>query len=216
MTTITDTEEAILLNQTEQGDRRETWLRRVLYSKEIGLLVLLALLLVGLYFFAFRQMRFFMVPSASMAPTLLPEDMIVTIKEDRYERGDIVVWRKDGEYLVKRIVGLPGDSVGVVDGALFINGKYASEPYLHEPMRYIVERPVRIPEGRFFYLGDNRNESEDSSVGFTLTEAPLFNADPQAWLGELEAIVGKAIFIYYPYSRFGPIRSYPLINVAGQ
>ena len=116
---------------------------------------------------------------------------------------------------MKRIVGLPGDNISVIDGALFINGKYASEPYMRDPMNYFIERPVRIPEGRFFFLGDNRNQSNDSSLGFITDSSAQPHSNPLAYLGHLKLIVGKARFIYYPYNRFGPIRSYPLINAAG-
>ncbi len=184
------------------------------HSQEVGLVVLLALLLVGLYFFAWREMRFYLVPSRSMEPTLYPEDMIVTLNQREYHRGDIVVWPENGEYIVKRIIGLPGDAVSVVDGALFLNGKYASEPYILEAMNYYIETPVSIPEGRFFFLGDNRNASDDSSFG--AIAAPPGQTNEDIYLGHLDDIVGKVIFRYYPYNRFGKIPSYPLINVAGQ
>ena len=180
------------------------------------MVALLLLSLVGFYFFAYRNVRFFIVPSMSMMPTLLPNDMILTLKEPRYQRGDIVVVYDEDEYLVKRIAGLPGDNISVVDGALFINGKYASEPYMLEPMNYYIAHPVKIPEDRFFFMGDNRNESEDSSVGFSNEPNTPLRPDPFDYLGYLHAIVGKVQLIYYPYDRFGAVYSYPLINVAGQ
>jgi signal peptidase I len=189
---------------------------RILYSKNIGMAVLLLLSLVGFYYFAYRNVRFFIVPTESMAPTLYPEDMIITLKESLYKRGDIVVVYVDGEYLVKRIVGLPGDNISVVDGALFINGKYASEPYIREPMAYLIEFPVLVPEGRFFFLGDNRNESEDSSLGFSNEPNVHLRYNSMDYLGYMDAIIGRVQFIYYPYDRFGVVRSYPLMNVAGQ
>ena len=192
------------------------WVRQVLYSRDVGMTALLLVLLVALYFFAWREMRFFMVPSGSMQPTLFPSDMIITLNQPSYQRGDLVVWREEGEYMVKRIVALPGDAVSVVDGALFLNGKYASEPYILEAMHYYIERPVSIPEGRFFYLGDNRNASDDSSLGFITAGLLSPQHHPDAYLGSMDAIIGKVVFRYYPYNRFGPVRSYPLINVAGQ
>lgn len=184
------------------------------HSQEVGLVVLLALLLVGLYYFAWREMRFYLVPSRSMEPTLYPEDMIITLNQQDYHRGDIVVWPENGEYIVKRIIGLPGDTVSVADGALFLNGKYASEPYILEGMNYFIGTPVAIPEGRFFYLGDNRNASDDSSLG--ITAAPSGQNNNDLYLGHLDDIIGKVVFRYYPYNRFGKVASYPLINVAGQ
>lgn len=191
----------------------KSWFRRLTNSQEVGLVVLLALLLVGLYFFAWREMHFYLVPSKSMEPTLYPEDMIITLNQREYRRGDIVVWPENGEFIVKRIVALPGDTVRVVDGALFLNGEYASEPYILEGMHYFIDEPVSIPEGRFFYLGDNRNASDDSSLGFT--DAPPGPNEDTPYLGHIEDIIGKVLFRYYPYNRFGKILSYPLVNIAG-
>lgn len=191
-------------------------LHYLLHNRNVGATALLAVLLVGLYFFAWREMRFFLVPSNSMQPTLFPNDMIVTLNQPFYRRGDIVVWREAGEYTVKRIVGLPGDSISVADGALFINGKYASEPYILEAMNYFIERPIRIPEGRFFYLGDNRNVSDDSSLGFIGMGGMSWGQDSMRYLGELDALIGRVVFRYYPYDRLGPVYSYPLTNVLGQ
>ena len=177
---------------------------------------LLLLCLVGFYFFTYRNVRFFIVPTASMEPTLYPDDMLITIKEPQYQRGDIIVAYDEEGYVAKRIIGLPGDRICVVDGALFINGKYASEPYIREPMIYNIEQPVRIPKDRFFYMGDNRNHSMDSSVAFSsFPETPL-ETDPMSYLGHINAIVGKVFFIYYPYTRLGAVYSYPLTNLDGQ
>lgn len=180
------------------------------------MVVLLLLSLVGFYFFAYRNARFFIVPTASMEPTLFPEDMIITLKEPDYGRGDIVVLYEEGDYVVKRIVGMPGDSISVIDGALFINGKYASEPYMLEPINYYIENPVQVPDGRFFFLGDNRNRSEDSSVGFSESSEIHLRYNSMDYLGYMDAIVGRVHFIYYPYTRFGVVDSYPLVNTAGQ
>lgn len=204
------------LQEPSVGTSWRRWFLHLASSQKVGMVVLLLLLLGVLYSFAALDMRFFLVPSGSMEPTLNPGDMVVTLSQREYRRGDIVVWADNGDYLVKRIVGLPGDRVSVVDGALFLNGKYASEPYLLEAMNYYIETPVAIPEGFYFYLGDNRNASDDSSLGFITVGSGSAPRDPRAWLGDLNAIIGKVVFRYYPYSRFGPVPSYPLINVAGQ
>lgn len=182
----------------EPGWRR-VW--RALTGYHAGLVTILVLCLIGIYYFGFREMRFFIVPSDSMVPTLLREDQIMTLNETSYQRGDIVVAQDDEGYVVKRIVGLPGDRVMVADGALFLNGKYASEPYILEPMEYLMA-PVVIPEGQVFLLGDNRNISDDDHL--TRQARPMRD------------VVGKVRFIYYPYERLGPVVSYPLTNASGQ
>ena len=165
--------------------------------------VLLGLFLVLAYAFFFRGLHFFLVPSSSMEPTLLRRDYIVTLREPVYHRGDIVVLydpEEPGSYLVKRIVALGGDQVQVIAGALFLNGKYVSEPYVKEPMQYTIQRPVLVPEGHVYYLGDNRNESDDSSLANTTV--------PQS------DIIGRVRFLYYPLSRSGRVISYPLQMVS--
>ncbi len=161
-------------------------------------LIVLAVILINL--FGFRGMRFFMVSSSSMEPTLNTADMIVVLKQKVYKRGDIVVLRDeregDGSYIVKRIVAISGDSVSIKNGVLSINGQYVSEPYIKEQMEYKMESPVHVGPGEVFVMGDNRNNSADSSL----------------WQESLkvDSIEGKARYVYYPFSRKGPVKSYPL------
>lgn len=179
-------------------------LRAVLTSKKAGNAVVIVFLLMCVYFFGYRHVRFFRVPSGSMEPTLMPVDQLVTIAGPNYRRGDIVVLRdpaEAGAYLVKRIVGVGGDAISVERGALFVDGEYASEPYLVAPPFYQIEPPVIVPEDHIFILGDNRNNSEDShDRGESYPES---------------LIIGRVIFIYFPYDRWGTVSSYPLVNRLG-
>jgi len=186
---------------------RTVVLLRSLFGKRAGQTASVLLLGLLLYLFVGRGMRFFLVPSGSMEPGLTRNDHLITLTEREYERGDIVVIEdpEDGAYFVKRIAAVPKDRVRVYDGALFLNGEYASEPYIAEPMAYAFPEPgnppVVIPPDHVFVLGDNRNASRDSSVD--LVAYPVEN------------IVGKVRYRYFPYDRFGAIDSYPLTNVSG-
>jgi len=109
-------------------------------SRNARYLVLLPILWFLLYMFAWRGMRFFLIPSDSMEPTLLRNDYIMTLNYGRPPRGpdrfDIIVFRDPEDpsaYDVKRVIGLPGDEVAVLEGTVFINGQYISEPYVMEP-----------------------------------------------------------------------------------
>ncbi len=108
------------------------------------------------------------VSDTSMSPTLA-EGMHFMIKKYTYlvsapKRGDIVVFKLrsfDKEYLVKRVVGLEGETVRTTLGRIFINGKALKEPYVMG-QTYPDKVSVKVPPGHCFVLGDNRLDSEDS------------------------------------------------------
>jgi len=139
---------------------------------------------------------------------LIAPEYIVTLSDARYDRGDIVVIEDplaEGQYLVKRIVALGGDRVGAQGGALFINGRFMSEPYLPEPMNYEIRPAYVVKEGEVFVLGDNRNESVESHN--------RNQDDPESVeIGgvEAESIIGRVRFVYLPVKRMRRVSSYSL------
>ena len=110
------------------------------------------------------------IPSGSMEPTIMTGDRIfgnrlAYVNEDP-QRGDIVIFRypdNEKELFIKRVIGLPGDVVWIRDGKVYLNG---SDTPLDEP--YVVVDaegdfgPYEVPEGYYFMMGDNRNNSKDS------------------------------------------------------
>jgi signal peptidase I len=111
------------------------------------------------------------VPSASMENTIMTKDRIIGLRMaymfSEPQRGDIIIFRyPDDEkvYYVKRIIGIPGDVIDIVDGKVYLNNSSAplDEPYLKEAM--IPEAPMHfeVPEEGYFCLGDNRNNSKDA------------------------------------------------------
>lgn len=138
------------------------------------------------------------VPSGSMKDTIQLYDRIIgnrlayVLSEP--ERGDIIIFPAPDDpttIYIKRIVGLPGETIEVRDGLVYINGSDTplDEPYLNED--YLVDAkdfgPYTIPEDSYFVLGDHRNSSYDSRY-WTNTCV------------KSEDILGKALFIYYPFS----------------
>lgn len=142
------------------------------------------------------------VPTGSMEPTVQINDRLVVEKISyRFhppERDDIIVFQAPEKALVmsgsvtkdaylKRVIGLPGETVEVADGKVFINGKTLAEGYIKAPPNY-AWGPKVVPEGQYLVLGDNRNGSLDGHIwGFL----------PQ------EAIIGKAAGRFWPPNRVG-------------
>lgn len=130
----------------------------------------------------------------SMAKTLVSGDIILVTRPDYAfggapERGDIVECAfpgRDGRY-VKRVIGLPGDTVEFVDGALFVNGQAVSEPYVTSQTEDIH---AELGPDEYFVLGDNRAESYDSRAA----DMGCVSRD---------CILGRVRIILWPLSRFG-------------
>ena len=127
----------------------------------------------------------------SMNPTLLNGEYLIisnfAYQLDEPQRGDILVFRhpRSDLNLIKRVIGLPGDTIEVQNGAVSVNGVALTEPYIEAPPTYSSSWVV--PEGQFFVLGDNRNNSSDSHAWGFLPE---------------ENILGKALLVYWPPSKW--------------
>lgn len=150
---------------------------RWLMTGLIALLTALIILLAG-GIIAYRQMGLIVcaVQGESMVPTIGNRMTLLLNPGKEVERFDIVVFKEDGNYILKRMVGLPGDDVTVMDGKLFINGKLYEEPYLDDDYCQSFQEQdfkVRVPEGEYFALGDNRDASFDSRSAGTVQENQL-------------------------------------------
>jgi signal peptidase I len=129
-------------------------------------LVLAVAAVVGLRIFVLEPFR---IPSDSMAPTLRAGDQVLVDKRAYHgsapRRGDLAVFRapRTGEILLKRVVAVAGDTVGIEDGVLVVDGRRPREPYADpEAIDSVYFGPVRVRPGTVFVLGDNRANSEDS------------------------------------------------------
>jgi signal peptidase I len=136
------------------------------------------------------------VDGFSMRPTLQDGEYILVnklaYKFSEPVRGDIVVFVfpvNPEEDLIKRIIGVPGDTITIQDGMLTVNGVVVDEPYINAPPAY--NGTWQVPEGELFVLGDNRNDSRDSH---------------QWGLLPIENVIGRAVLIYWPPEEWQVIR----------
>ena len=139
--------------------------------------------------FCFAPVR---VNGASMDNTLKDKDIlllnIIDYKlNDNIKRYDIVVIDNEDEFLIKRIIGLPGDIVRCIDGELYINDKKIEEDY---SIGKTSDFEVKVRKGEYFVLGDNREVSLDSRYFVSFKK---------------EQIKGKTTHILFPFNKFGKI-----------
>jgi len=138
------------------------------------------------------------VEGTSMAPLLSDQERIFINKFvyrfEPIERGDVIVFwypLDHSKSFIKRVVGLPGETIELRRGHLFIDGKEVSEGYV--PASFFDGSsygPLQIPPGNYFVMGDHRDSSNDSR---------MFGTVPR------EYIYGKAVFAYWPVDHFGSI-----------
>ena len=174
--------------------------------------LIVALSSVLIYYLTIREMRFFLVPTKSMLPTIAPHEYLLALSQSKYHRGDVIVLddpEVPGEYLVKRIVATAGDIVDIRGGALFIDDTYVSEPYLAEPIDYALRTTYTVKENEIFVLGDNRNWSIDShNWNDDPDGAPRTSGVP------LDSVIGRIHYVYLPLRKMRPIPPYPIARVA--
>jgi len=149
------------------------------------------------------------IPSGSMQKTLNPKDRVLCIRTGftfDIKRGDIVVFKAPltGELYIKRVIGLPGETISVKNGLIYVNGSKEAirEPYLNRPWAVANNRiKVSIPNGCYWVLGDNRDNSNDARFWpITAKEQGLENPESYAFVSR-EAIVAKAWLRYFPSLR---------------
>ena len=142
-------------------------------AKEVLILLIEIIITIGL---AYGVIHFMVekteIIGASMEPTLAAGDKIVINKMSYYfhdpKQFDVVVFKESGRehgyYNVKRVIGLPGDTVQIKDGSVYINGEKLSEEIVVDPINNggLAEDEITLEENEYFVLGDNRNNSEDS------------------------------------------------------
>ncbi len=156
--------------------------------KELLPYIMIVVVVVAIRAFIATPVR---VDGASMNPTLEDGEILILKKYDRsLERFDIVVLDYNGEKLVKRVIGLPGEKIAYKDDKLYVDGKRVKEPFEHE-VTDDFELEEQIPEGYYFVLGDNRINSTDSRMIGAISK---------------EQIQGTTNFSIFPFDKFGTVK----------
>jgi signal peptidase I len=185
---------ANLVTAAAADPARSTLVTAIAWFRDLMLSVLVAVLII---MFLYRPVR---VEGTSMMPTLYDQERLF-INQFSYKfglgdinRGDTVVFLApddDTKSYIKRVIGLPGDTIEVDDGYVVVNGKKLVENYVPPEFRDDRSYPLHIvPVNEYFVLGDHRSSSNDSRAwGFV----------PKRY------IYGKAVFVFWPLNRLGTV-----------
>ena len=173
--------------------------------REVAITVLIA---VAVFALLRLTVQSYTVKMSSMEPNFYQGYCImvskVTYRSSGPQRGDVIVFDPPftSEYpFIKRVIGLPGETVEITGERVFVNGIPLDEPYIMASPDYTMPAE-EVPENEYFVLGDNRNNSTDSSKGWTVPR---------------DNIIGKAWFVYWPPSKWRGVKhySYPELNEVG-
>jgi signal peptidase I len=179
-----------LLNPSELPSKPDTTQEkpRSILQRPVGPGMIIAIIL-GVIILRGWLMEGLIVDGKSMEPTLRDKERLIVLKkhysnDNPPARGDIVILPApgDGDVVVKRVVGLPGEAIMIVGSQVSINGKPLNEPYAHSEH---ISRPLflQIPAGSVFVMGDNRDNSDDSR-----DFGPI----------DVQTIRGRAAFVMWP------------------
>ncbi len=183
--------------QVEKAISKEKYSRKykkVLKSTLSSLIVVAAIAVL----IATLAMPVLQIQGSSMEPTLNDEEIVVLVKTSNLKRGQLCCFSYQNKLLIKRIIGVPGDTITIDDeGFVYVNDELLDEPYILDRAlgECDITFPVRVSENHYFILGDHRSTSIDSRC----SAVGLVNS---------EQIVGKIFFRIWPFETMGTIDHY--------
>lgn len=164
------------------------------WIKDIAIAIIIAVVILSFF-------KPIIIQQESMQPNFFSGDYVVVSRQaytlfGDVEHGDVIVFRSDlideegnPKHLIKRIIGVPGDTIEIVEGTVIRNGEKLDESYISEEGMSGEMAPVIVEEGKIFVMGDNRRVSQDSR---------------SQTIGQVEqdTIVGEVVLRIFPFNRF--------------
>ncbi len=178
-----------------QAPRGRSTLGTILYwIRDLAISVVIAAVVIVFIYQPVQVEGTSMMPVVSDQERIFVNKFIYRFGIGEIQRGDLVVFWYPGDRsqsYIKRVIGLPGEVVAIQNGTVLVNGTPLDEPYVPPDYRDAVSMPARyIEAGHFFVLGDHRNSSNDSRMRGQVPR---------------DCIFGKAVFVYWPLDKFGPV-----------
>ena len=163
------------------------------WIRDIGIALVIAAIILTFF-------KPIIIQQESMQPTFYSDDYVIISKQaytlfGEVERGDVIVFKSDlldgegnSKHLIKRIIGIPGDTIEIKNGLVYRNGEKLEEDYVNEKRQSGEMEPIIVEEGKLFVLGDNRRVSQDSR---------------SEEIGQIdqETIVGKVVLRIFPFDK---------------
>ena len=184
--------EVSLPTKKQVETERKRYRRQKAYNKALsGTVYVLTIVAAVAVLIATLVLPVLQIEGTSMEPTLYNGDIVLLMKTNRFDRGDLCGFTWNNKLLIKRVIGVPGDWIEIdTDGTVYLNGEKLDEPYVEQKAlgECDLEFPYQVPQEQYFVIGDMRESSIDS-------RNTVIGCIPK------EQIVGKVFFRVWPFSR---------------
>ena len=184
--------EVSLPTKKQVETERKRYRRQKAYNKALrGTVYVLTIVAAVAVLIATLVLPVLQIEGTSMEPTLYNGDIVLLMKTNRFDRGDLCGFTWNNKLLIKRVIGVPGDWIEIdTDGTVYLNGEKLDEPYVEQKAlgECDLEFPYQVPQEQYFVIGDMRESSIDS-------RNTVIGCIPK------DQIVGKVFFRVWPFSR---------------
>ena len=183
--------EVSLPTKKQVETERKRYRRQKAYNKALsGTVYVLTIVAAVAALIATLVLPVLQIEGTSMEPTLHNGDIVLLMKTNRFDRGDLCGFTWNNKLLIKRVIGVPGDWIEIdVDGIVYLNGEKLDEPYVKQKAlgECDLEFPFQVPQEQYFVIGDMRESSIDS-------RNTVIGCIPK------DQIVGKVFFRIWPFN----------------